>query len=189
MRLDGSSEGVVESAIRRDPEAIRALWREHRGWIAGVLLAHKSSEVDLEDLLQEVALTVVRTIHEVQEPGAIRGWLRTVALNAARADGRRRTRRARLDRAYRATREIKAGRSDDAREEAMRLLELTRQLDEKYREPLILRCVRGMSYRQIGEAMGLPETTVETRIARGRRMLRELLAQQERRAQAREDLS
>ncbi len=189
LRLDGSSEGVVESAIRRDPEAIRALWREHRGWVAGVLLAHKSSEVDLEDLLQEVALTVVRRIHEVQDAGAIRGWLRTVALNAARADGRRRSRRRRLDGAYRGVHPVASGGVDDAREEAVRLLELTRLLDEKYREPLILRCVRGMSYRQIGEAMGLPETTVETRIARGRRMLRELFARQERRAQAGEDRS
>jgi DNA-directed RNA polymerase specialized sigma24 family protein len=31
-----------------------------------------------------------------------------------------------------------------------------------------------MSYREIGRVMGLPETTVETRVARGRRMLREL---------------
>jgi DNA-directed RNA polymerase specialized sigma24 family protein len=37
-----------------------------------------------------------------------------------------------------------------------------------------------MSYEQIGDAMGLPVTTIETRIARGRRMLREILAQQKR---------
>ncbi|MEY3230304.1 MAG: hypothetical protein RL689_393, partial [Planctomycetota bacterium] len=29
-------------------------------------------------------------------------------------------------------------------------------------------------YRQIGEIMDLPETTIETRVARGRRMLRDL---------------
>lgn len=36
-----------------------------------------------------------------------------------------------------------------------------------------------MSYEQIGDAMGLPVTTIETRIARGRRMLREILEQQQ----------
>ncbi len=165
------------------------LWREHRGWIAGVLLAHKSAEVDLEDLLQEVALTVVRTIREVQDPGAIRSWLRTVALNVARGDGRKRARRRRLDASYRQMHrtEHDCG-SLDAHEEAVRLLELAYRLDDAYREPLILRCVRGMSYRQIGEAMGLAETTVETRIARGRRMLRELLSERERCERAREDL-
>jgi RNA polymerase sigma-70 factor (ECF subfamily) len=53
---------------------------------------------------------------------------------------------------------------------------LAARLPDGYREPLLLKCVRGLSYRQIGELMGLPETTVETRIARGRRMLRELAA-------------
>jgi len=52
-------------------------------------------------------------------------------------------------------------------------MELARELPDGYREPLLLKCVRGLSYRQIGELLGLPETTVETRIARGRKMLRE----------------
>jgi RNA polymerase sigma-70 factor (ECF subfamily) len=51
---------------------------------------------------------------------------------------------------------------------------LARTLPEGYREPLLMRCVRGMSYKQIGAVLDLPETTIETRIARGRRMLREL---------------
>ncbi len=55
-------------------------------------------------------------------------------------------------------------------------MELTSELTDGYREPLILRCVRGMSYRQIAQAMDLPETTIETRISRGRRMLRDKLA-------------
>ena len=42
-----------------------------------------------------------------------------------------------------------------------------------YREPLLLRCVRALSYQQISEVLDLPITTVETRLARARRMLRE----------------
>jgi predicted RNA polymerase sigma factor len=41
-------------------------------------------------------------------------------------------------------------------------------------EPLILKAIQGMSYREIGRVLNLPETTIETRIARGRKMLREL---------------
>lgn len=184
-REQGDVRGV-RLAIRRDPEAIRALWREHRGWIAGVLLAHKPRGVELEDLLQDVALTMVRKIDEVRDPRAIRGWLRSIALNAALAQGRERSRRQRLDRDHRLRLVSEDGEAsessrDPARvEEGERLLEIARELPEGYREPLILRCVRGMTYRQIASAMDLPETTVETRIARGRRMLREILARRER---------
>jgi DNA-directed RNA polymerase specialized sigma24 family protein len=36
-----------------------------------------------------------------------------------------------------------------------------------------------LSQRQIAELLDVPETTVETRLARGRRMLRQLLSEQE----------
>jgi oligopeptide/dipeptide ABC transporter ATP-binding protein len=48
---------------------------------------------DLEDLLQDVAMAYVRKVRELREPEAFRPWLRTVAVNTARAAGRERTRR------------------------------------------------------------------------------------------------
>ncbi len=177
MPIEPGELMTARAAIRRDPEAIRAIWREHRQWIAAILLAHKPRGVDLEDLLQDVALTMVRKIDEIRDPAALRGWLRMIALNTALATGREKTRRTRLDREFRLrlTSEPEDV-SADATEQAERLLDLARELPDGYREPLILRCVRGMSYRQIAQAMDLPETTVETRISRGRRMLREKLA-------------
>jgi RNA polymerase sigma-70 factor (ECF subfamily) len=53
-------------------------------------------------------------------------------------------------------------------------MKLAFELPDGYREPLLLKAVEGLSYRQIGEIMDLPETTIETRVARGRRMLRDL---------------
>ncbi|HHN77058.1 MAG TPA: sigma-70 family RNA polymerase sigma factor [Phycisphaerales bacterium] len=164
-------------------DEIRRIWRENRRWIAAILLAHKPREADVEDLLQVVAVAVVRKIGELRDPAALRPWLRTIAINAARASGRdvsRARRHLRLIREQTPRRPQNescdgiAERGDEAR----RLMDLARTLPEGYREPLLLRCVRGMSYRQIGAVLDLPETTVETRIARGRRMLRELAAQE-----------
>lgn len=164
------------------PSEIRRLWREHRRWVAAILLAHKPREADLEDLLQTVAVAIVRKIGELRDPGAVKPWLRTVAINAARAAGRESTRTRRglrlvRDRAAKedgSTADEAAARADEGR----RLMELARSLPEGYREPLLMRCVRGMTYRQIGAVLDLPETTIETRIARGRRMLRELAEQE-----------
>lgn len=173
---------VVQAAIRGDLDAVRAVWQAHRRWVATVLLAHKPREVDLEDLLQDVATTMVRTISKLRDPGSIKPWLRTTAINAAREAGRttsRRRRRFRL--AGHDERDSSGGASDaaTATESARRLLDLAYTLPDGYREPLLLRCVRGMSYRQIAEVLSLPETTVETRITRGRRMLRELASTDE----------
>lgn len=173
-----------------DPGAADAVWREHRRWVAGVLLAYKPRWADLEDLLQDVAATLVRKGHEVRDRGAIRPWLRTVAINAAHALARSAKSRPRSavggegDLGQESTpglsgdhREAPEALSD--RERARRLMELAAKLPDGYREPLLLKAIQGLSYREIGRIVGLPETTVETRIARGRRMLRELAEQAE----------
>lgn len=177
---------VVEppEGVAIGPDEIRRIWRDHRRWVAAILLAHKPRETDVEDLLQTVAVAVVRKIGELRDPSAVKPWLRTVAINAARASGRevqRSRRHLRLvrDRVERPESPCDGGVDGEVErgDEARRLMELARSLPEGYREPLLLRCVRGMSYRQIGAVLDLPETTIETRIARGRRMLRELAAQ------------
>jgi RNA polymerase sigma-70 factor (ECF subfamily) len=129
---------------------------------------------------------MVRRIGDLRDPAAVRPWLRQVALNVARASGRRQQVRTPERRSLRLTTADLADsvpeRSNehpalaDAAAEGARLLALARRLPEGYAEPLILRCVRGMSYREIGRVLDLPETTVETRIARARRMVRDLVA-------------
>lgn len=177
--------GRVAAAIGGDTDAIRELWREHRRWVAAVLMAHKPRELDVEDLLQDVAMTLVRSISTLRDASTLKPWLRTVAINAARAAGRD-SRRLRLNvplesldaepspRPLSAATAAGPPQNAGADEDAARLMALASQVPEGYREPLLLKAVRGLSYRQIGELMGLPETTIETRIARGRRMLREL---------------
>ncbi|MFK7884828.1 MAG: RNA polymerase sigma factor [Phycisphaerales bacterium] len=176
---------VIASAIAGDRESLREIWRDHRRWVAAIILAHKARQTDLDDLLQVVAVQLCRKIGEVREPEAFRPWLRMVAINTARADGRTVTRKKQgfLRLVGRGggpePSDLRGADEGTARtEEADRLMNLAMTLPEGYREPLLMRCVKGMSYRQIGEAMELPETTIETRIARGRRMLRELASRE-----------
>jgi len=183
---------IIEGAIRGEHDALRELWKRNRRWVAAIILAHKPRWSDLEDLLQEVSVSIVRKVGELRDPAAFKPWLRTVAINAARAAARDKSGKFRRlggesddDESGGVLARVLGGESTpiaargEASEEARRLMDLAMQLPEGYREPLLLRCVREMSYRQIGELVGLPESTIETRIARGRRMLRELAMQRE----------
>ena len=160
-----------------DPEALEALWQSHRRWVAAILLAHMPREADVEDLLQEVAVRLVQHIAEIQGPESVRPWLRTVAINVARTQGRRqRVRRAAFPRLSEDPIPRMPAPQDgpsEERDRARLALELSRNLPEEYREPLLLRAVRGLSYRQIADTLSVPITTVETRLVRARRMLRE----------------
>lgn len=185
MDEQGINELVIESAIAGDREALNTLWQQSRRWVAAILLAHKPRETDLEDLLQVVAMQVCRKISSVNEPKAFKSWLRTVAINTAREEGRKTTRRKRSmlrlvgmeQTSYNTPSSADSIAADS--DESKRIYNAAMSLPAGYREPVLLRCVRSMSYQQIGEVLDLPATTIETRIARGRRMLREILVQQE----------
>lgn len=183
--MNGSAfDAAIESAIGGDRDALNLLWHQSRRWVAAILLAHKPREADLEDLLQVVAMQVCRKITTINEPKAFKSWLRTVAINAAREEGRKTTRRKnsmlrlvgmeQTSTRHPISADVIASESDESK----RIYQAAMSLPAGYREPILLRCVRSMSYQQIGEVLDLPTTTIETRIARGRRMLKELLDQQ-----------
>ncbi len=169
---------LADGAIAGDTEAVQALWRAHRRWIAAIVLAHMPRQADLDDLLQDVAVQLVRHVHTLKDPASVRPWLRTIAVNLARSAGRK----ARVVRRHLPLVAAQTGSTIEtehasakveAGEQGRRALELAQSLPPEYREPLLLRAVRGMSYRQIADVMGVPMTTIETRLARARRMLRD----------------
>lgn len=184
--LSVRGRALIARSIRGDHEALRELWHEHRRWVAAILLAHmpRTGGPELDDLLQEVAVAVVAKISGLRDEAAFKPWLRAVAMSIAKTSGRRtKVRKAGWlklvgfagdDR--HAEHEADAGPSSARAQvlsEGRRLMELAAELPDGYREPLLLKCIQGMSYKQIGQVMGLPDTTIETRIARARRMLRE----------------
>lgn len=164
---------------------LRDSWTANRRWVAAILLAHKPRWADLDDLLQDVAFAVVRKGNEIRDQAAFKPWLRTVAINVAHAAAR--SGKLREGRAGNVS--VDGGDDVMARigfdaddtpshrvafdEEGRRVMEMAMTLPDGYREPLLLKAVQGMSYREIGEVLDLPESTIETRIARARRMLRE----------------
>lgn len=179
-----SQSGGPESGDRWEgvSPAMHELWATHRRWVAAILLAHMPSDADLEDLLQDVAMKLVRSGPDLKDPAAVRPWLRTVAVNLARTAGRKKKVRQRLlpDYAVQARGASEEGeQASDPRsgqemlEDGRLAMRLARSLPEEYREPLLLRAVRGLSYRQIADILGTPITTIETRLTRARRMLRE----------------
>lgn len=62
------------------------------------------------------------------------------------------------------------------REQTDQIGQALQNLPEQYRIPLVLKYLEGMSYQEISEYLELPVSTIETRLFRGRNMLRAELA-------------
>ena len=176
-------DALVQRAVAGDADAMAEVWHDNRSWLAAVLLARTPPGADLEDLLQEVAITLVQRLHQLRDPRRLRPWLRTVAVHVAGTRARRGRRLQRLpdpgEIEDRATAQLCHEEQEHQAVRARQVLELARGLPLDFREPLLLQAVQGLTQKRIAELLELPVTTVETRIARGRRALREALDRQQ----------
>ncbi len=123
-------------------------------------------------------MSMIKNIHNLSDPNLVKPWLRTIAINTARSAGRRHKVATEAmpimaASAQRSADLATSGDSQRAGEQGKLALDIAQTLPPEYREPLLLRAVRGLSYRHIADVMDVPMTTIETRIARARRMIRQ----------------
>ncbi len=164
----GASEetGWVEAARRGDRQAFERLYARYAAMVHGILLA-RIPRIDVEDLVQEVFLTVFRRLPTLRDPAAFPGWLAMIARNRAIDHLRR----------VPATEELPEDlpSRDAAETEARAILRIVRTLPEAYRETLILRLVEGMTGPEIAARTGLTAGSVRVNLHRGMARLREAL--------------
>ena len=173
-------EPVIDAIRSGDRYAFEELVRRQSGWIRAVVFGVLGDPDLVEDVVQQVWTVVWTRIKELRDPKAWRPWLyrlaRNAAVDAGRGVQRRRVRLQGFREEARSQRPSLAADVGLANEELHRqVLTEIQALPPLYREPFVLRHVNGWSYRQIAEAMCMPVDTVETRLVRARRFLREAL--------------
>lgn len=157
---------LVEDVRAGRPEAFERLYARYARMVHGILLT-RIPRRDVEDLVQEVFLTVHRRLSALRDGRALGGWLAMIARNRAMDHLRRRPEPEALPEDVAAPRE---GQPD-----AAAVLDAIRGLPEAYREPLILRLVEGMTGPEISERTGLTPGSVRVNLHRGMLQLRESL--------------
>ena len=63
---------------------LEALFRRYSAYVAAIAMRLMGRDDEVDDIVQEVFLAAVRGIGDVNDPEAIRGWLATVTVRAAR---------------------------------------------------------------------------------------------------------
>ena len=170
---------VIEAIQQGDAHALGELMQRQGAWVRGVIFAALGRADEVDDVAQRVWMQVWREAGRLEDTSRWRAWLYRVARNEATDAGRRRGRRNRLMGLLREREVKKASSTPDralvASEQHEAMMRAIGDLPELYREPFVLKHIDGWSYAEIAEAMGLPVDTVETRLVRARRLLRQEL--------------
>lgn len=157
--------------------AFGTLVDRHGPMVWGICRRVLADTHEAEDAFQATFLVLVRKGSSVRGDGSLGGWLYRVAHRvAARAKGRRRDALP-VDVEPAAIADPERGPACLAEGRDLREV-LGAELDRlplAYRGPVELCDVQGMTYLEAAERLGCPPATVKSRLARGRRRLRERL--------------
>ena len=175
-----AAHALISQAQRGSRGAVDRLVREHEGWVRGVIYGTTGRADLVDDVAQQVWTQVWQRLGSLNDPRRLRAWLYAVARNAAidASQDRRRRNAVGLDFVADGLGDnpsrgpVRAAVGGELRETLLRAVEA---LPALYREPFVLRHLEDWSYAEIGDLLGLSVETVETRLVRARRFLREML--------------
>lgn len=178
--------GAAEDAelVRRcregDEAAFERLFLRHRGSVLALVHRLMGPGPELEDLVQDVFVQVLRTLGTFREEARFSTWLYRVALNVVLMHRRARGRRPRLVAEELAQPPIETGPSAHATLESRRRVAafyaLLERLSEKKRTVFVLHELEGLPPARIAELVQAPVLTVRTRLFYARKELAQLVA-------------
>ncbi len=127
-----------------------------------------------EDVVQEALLRAWKSLDALREDAAAKQWLLTIVRREnARYFERKRLETVDIDNL---TASQAALLAEAPNEELDELREAIFELDDDYREPLVLQVLMGYSTNEIAELMGLKQGAVLTRLHRARIKLKDEVA-------------
>lgn len=167
------SELLARFARQNDEAAFTRLVERHGAMVWGVCRRTLGDGPDVEDAFQATFLVLIGKAATLTRCDRLAAWLHGVALRVARKARFSRTRRYVVERPIgNVEPEMRSPPDPDVRDWLD--VELA-SLSDNYRTPLILCELEGLSRREAAARLDLPEGTLSSRLARGRRLLRDRL--------------
>lgn len=133
--------------------------------------SYTKNHFDADDLTQNVLLQLYKTDKAFESEAHLKNWLMCVTVNQCKNLFRAPWRKHENLEDY-------ANTLVFPEEDGKDLFCMVMGMDQKYRVSLLLHYYEGYSIREIAQIMNVPEKTVSTRLARGRKILKEMLTKE-----------
>jgi RNA polymerase sigma factor (sigma-70 family) len=172
---------LVTAVRAGDDHAFEELYNRYQRRIGAYIYGMVHDHGRAEDITQDVFMSALRRMRATETPIAFKPWVYEIAKNAC-IDAFRRSRRAEeisydADDGTERLHLVSNGPSPEAAVDTRISLDTLRGafggLSEAHHQILVMRELEGLSYRQIGERLGMSRPSVESTLFRARRRLSE----------------
>ncbi|MRH41498.1 sigma-70 family RNA polymerase sigma factor [Aquibacillus halophilus] len=145
--------------------------------IKRVIFTYVKSYTQTDDLFQEFLINVYQRLEQFEANSSLKTWLYRIAINKCKD-----YLRSPIHRLFKYNEEVKSihvAKSAEQlameNEQEMIIVEAILSLPTKYREIFVLRFYQSFSVRQVSDALRINESTLKTRIMRGKKKLQQKL--------------
>lgn len=165
---------IVAACARQERWAQKRLYEDHYSTMMSVCLRYTENESDALDLMHEGFIKVLTNIHKYQRETAIGAWIRRIMVNNCidyyRKMSRRRTED--IDNAY----TLQSSDADAISQFGEReILSAIQKLPPTYQAVFNLYVLEGFSHKEIGEQLGITESTSRSNLVKARIKLKMFL--------------
>ena len=168
---------TVEQAKQGNVTAFARIVRRYQSLVSGVLFSATGDFHKSEDLAQETFLIAWNKISELREPEHLAAWLCTIARNLAHHSGRKPDLMPEEFVKEKASSEPGPEAELLRREQSELVWSAIGQMEQPYRESLVLYYRSGQSVQEIAAAMDSTEEAIRQRLVRARKSLKAKLEQ------------
>jgi RNA polymerase sigma-70 factor, ECF subfamily len=168
---------VVQRCQQGELAAFTELFHAYEANVYRLAVTILRSEQDAEDAVQDVFLRVFEQIKKYQGNASFKTWLTAVTVNTCRDKLRRQKVRRALSLEWLRGRASAHDVTEEVftRQRRQQVWSLVDRLEEKYRLPVILHYQERLPCDEVARILGLPVTTIYSRLNTARLCLRGLL--------------
>ena len=183
-KIDRSDEYLLELALQGDQACFGQLIERWQRKIYGFICRYVGNSSDAQDLTQDTFTKAYRNLDRLSDPARFSSWLYKIALNECRMRFRRQRRvhsvslqdeRDDPARPELAVETVTPETELAAKEDRELLQEAFSELPEEQKAVILMKEYQGLKFHEISEILGIPLSTVKSRMYLGLKTLRKLM--------------
>lgn len=175
LRQGASNEEIIEGLRLRRPGAARSLYDEYEELINKLVWNTLGADPEHDDVVHQVFLNILTSIHKVKDPALLRSWITSVTINTVRRELRSRKYRHILMFVPDVAVDIDHQIPVSDRKLLRSAFTILKRMNIEDRMAFTLHYVDGQTLSEVAESTGVSTATVKRRLAKARKVfLREV---------------
>ncbi len=163
---------LIKACMREDRQSQQLLFQRYAGKMLGVCMRYARNRQEAEDILQDGFIKVFDNMHRFRFEGSFEGWIRRIMINTALKSFKKKS--------FKNEQIGLENYQEDSCEpdiysqlSEQELLKIIGELPDGYRVVFNLYVIEGYSHKEIGELLGIQESTSRSQLTKARKLLQQ----------------